>query len=284
MNMLRWMPLFALLLCLGCESPSLTVPENYETELLAWRSDRLAELTAPRGWLSLIGLYWLAEGANAFGSRTDHRISLPSPVPANAGVFFLRDTSVRTFVFADSSLRVNADSTEFGYGSVEWLLIQRGEQRGVRVRDTLRPARIRLAPIDYYPIDLAYRVQARFTPAQVRSSRLMRNVQGMEYPVAIVGTLDFRLRGKQESLLALDGGEDSLFLIFSDATTGETTYGGGRYLYCSRPDAEGQTIIDFNRAYNPPCAFTEYATCLLPLAENHLELALEAGEKTYGAH
>lgn len=282
--MLRWKPLLLILLYLSCETPQLPVPENYETDLMSWRADRLAELTAPRGWLSLVGLHWLEEGANPFGSRADNRVSLPPPVPPDAGVFLLQDTTVRTFVFADSVLRVNADSSEFGHGSIEWVLINRGERWGVRVRDTLLPARIRLAPIEYYPIDPAYRVQATFVPAQVRSSRMMQNVLGMEYAVPVVGTLNFRLRGKQESLLALDGGEDDLFLIFSDATTGETTYGGGRYLYCPRPDAEGQTIIDFNRAYNPPCAFTKYATCLLPLAENHLELALEVGEKTYGDH
>jgi uncharacterized protein len=268
----------------GCQPSPLPVPDNYEAQWQEWRQQRLSDLTAPRGWLSLIGLYWLEDGANAFGSRPGVPILLPSPVPAEAGMFYLQDTSVRAVLFAGDRLRVNSDTTEFGYGPIEWILLARGERWGVRVRDTLQPTRIQLAPIEHYPIDPAYRVRAHFTPAQVRSSRRMRNVLGMEYDVPVVGTLNFRLRGKQESLLALDSGPDELFLIFSDATTGATTYGGGRYLYCPRPDADGQTIIDFNRAYNPPCAFTEYATCLLPLAENHLELALAAGEKTYGTH
>jgi uncharacterized protein (DUF1684 family) len=280
----RYLFCIGLILLAGCQAPPLPVPDDYEAQWHNWHQQRLNELTAPRGWLSLIGLYWLEDGANTFGSRPGHPILLPSPVPAEAGAFYLQDTSVRTVLLVGDSLRVNADTTEFGYGAVEWLLLNRGGRWGVRVRDTLQPTRIQLAPIDHYPIDPAYRVRGYFTPAQVRSSRRMRNVLGMEYEVPVVGTLDFRLRGKQESLLALDGGPDELFLIFSDVTTGATTYGGGRYLYCPQPDENGETIIDFNRAYNPPCAFTEYATCLLPLAENHLELALEAGEKTYGSH
>lgn len=283
--MLRFPALLTLvLLFLSCEPSELPLPADYEATVLEWRSERVQELTQPRGWLSLVGLHWLEEGTNTVGSAADNAVRLPASVPAYVGTFVLGDTAVSSRFLPDGSLRINADSTEFGYGPIEWSLIERGGRWGVRVRDTLQPARTTLAPFDHYPIDPAYRVRARFLPARVRSSRNMRNALGMEYAVPVVGTLRFRLRGKQENLLALDGGADELFLIFSDATTGETTYGGGRYLYCPRPDEDGQTIIDFNKAYNPPCVFTEYATCLLPLQDNHLKLALEAGEKTYGDH
>lgn len=282
--MIRWIPLFVLTALSSCETNELTLPADYEASLLKWRAERRAELTRPRGWLSLVGLHWLEEGSNSLGSGVDNAVTLPEPVPPFVGSLILRDTAVISRLRPDSSLHVNIDSTVFGYGPIEWTLIERGGRWGVRVRDTLQPARTTLEPFDYYPIDTNYRVRAYFTPARVESSRRMRNVLGMEYDVPVVGKLRFRLRGKQENLVALDGDSAGLFLIFSDATTGQTTYGGGRYLYCPKPDENGQTVIDFNRAFNPPCAFTEYATCLLPLAENHLKLALEAGEKTYGEH
>ncbi|MCB0637089.1 MAG: DUF1684 domain-containing protein, partial [Lewinella sp.] len=146
------------------------------------------------------------------------------------------------------------------------------------------PARIRLRAIPHFPTDASYRVRATFVPAAAEETVMMRNVLGMELDVEVMGTLQFQLQGKQCTLTALDGGPDEFFLIFSDNTTGDTTYGGGRYLYCPRPDDKGQTIIDFNKAYNPPCAFTDFATCLLPRAEDNLPLALEAGEKSFGDH
>jgi hypothetical protein len=283
--MLRLFSCLLLLGLLGCQSPALPLPDDYEADLAQWRTDRLAELIAPRGWLSLIGLHWLQDGANTFGSAADNPVRLPAPIPAQLGRYTLQDSTVRTQIIAgDSLLVVNTDSTEFRYGPIEWLLIERGDRWGVRVRDTTLPTRITLEPIDYFTVDPRYRVAAAFTPAATQTSRRMRNALGMEYDVPVLGTLRFRLRGKSEQLLAMDGGPDQLFLVFSDATTGETTYGGGRYLYCPVPDNAGQTVIDFNRAYNPPCVFTDFATCLLPLPDNHLELALEVGEKNYGHH
>jgi uncharacterized protein (DUF1684 family) len=169
-------------------------------------------------------------------------------------------------------------------GSVSWEVIERGGRYAIRMRDTLRPARIRLRPREYYPIQPAYRVCAQVLPLEEGDSIQLRNVVNIEYALPLAGKLRFELAGETHELLALDGGPYHLFLAISDETTGEMTYGGGRYLACPRPDARGETVLDFNQLYNPPCVFTDYATCLLPPQENHIPVALEVGEKTYGGH
>lgn len=283
---------YPLLLCLSgllltaCGAQqALPTPDNYEAEIEAWREARLGSLTAPTGWLSLVGLHWLEQGANTIGSGEDQDIPLPEPAPAHVGTYHLLGPQIAAETEDIDGLAVSKDGySEMSYGALQWFLIERGGRYGIRVRDTLLPTRIRLRPIEFFPIDLSYRVRATFTPAEANESVMMRNVLDMEYPVPVMGTLRFRLNGKSYTLEALDGGPNDLFLIFSDLTTGESTYGGGRYLYCARPGEDGATVIDFNKAYNPPCAFTDYATCLLPRAENRLEVALEVGEKTFGEH
>lgn len=271
--------------CKTSMAASPPVPADYEEDIAAWRSQRIANLIAPTGWLSLTGLYWLKEGANYCGSADDARIRLSADAPETVAVYTLDNGAVDCEILAGSGVEAQSpDQCAMAIGSQRWQLLERGGRFGVRVRDTLLPARISLLPIEHFPTDVAYRVYAEWRPAKGLDSVLMRNVLDMEYYIPVEGLLRFQLQGKTHELMALDGGPDDLFLIFSDLTTGDTTYGGGRYLYCARPDAEGRTIIDFNKAYNPPCAFTDYATCLLPRAENELPIALLAGEKTYGNH
>ena len=137
---------------------------------------------------------------------------------------------------------------------------------------------------EFFDVDANYRVAAQWTKAASTDSVMMRNVVDMEYAIPIEGKLPFKLANQSFELEALDGGAEELFLIFFDKTTGDSTYGGGRYLYCPRSDAEGNTVIDFNKAHNPPCAFTDFATCLLPRSENGLPIPVLVGEKTYGEH
>lgn len=284
--------LFALFLCLlaswSCktqENANPPLPEDYTQTIEQWRTDRLGNLLAPFGWLSLIGLHWLDEGINECGSKAGASVPLPTPAPSLAATYTLQDGVVSCDPnTANGVVMLDADYCQLGYGALRWQLLERGGRHGVRVRDTLLPTRIRIQAIDYFPIDPTYRVYAKWEPNAGPDSVLMRNVLDMEYYVPIVGKLQFKLADRLHELIALDGGPEDLFLIFADKTTGESTYGGGRYLYCSRPDETGRTIIDFNKAYNPPCAFTAYATCLLPRIENHLPIAVLAGEKTYGEH
>lgn len=273
-----------LLFCLGaiaCKSP-ISVPDDYEAGEMAWRDTRMAELLGPNGWMSLVGLHWLNEGVNTCGSAPGLQVELPAEAPPLAARYTLTHGHVQCEPVPGSEVvSLSADNCTMGYGSLVWTLIERGGRYGVRVRDTLLPTRIRVRTIEYYPLNTQYRVAAKWTPAAGSDSVAMRNVWDMTYNVPIAGQLHFQLDGQQHTLTALDGGPDELFLIFADATTGDATYGGGRYLYCPKPDAKGQTILDFNRAHNPPCAFTPYATCLLPRAEDHLSVAVQAGELGY---
>ncbi len=261
------------------------MPADYEETIEQWRQDRMANLIAPTGWLSLVGLHWLSEGENSFGSASEMDITMQADVPKSIGTYTLANDEVSAEIDPSSGVEVSEDGiSRMSYGSVQWFLLERGGQYGIRVRDTLLPARISLRPIPYYDIDPSYRAAAQFTPAQEDASLMMRNVLDMEYEVPVEGKLSFSFGGKEHEIVVLSGGPDDLFLIISDETTGAETYGGGRYIYCPRPDEDGQTIIDFNKAYNPPCAFTDFATCLLPLEQNHLSVEITAGEKNYGDH
>lgn len=277
--------LFTLFSCRTQEIAGPAVPATYENDLEDWRSRRLASLTSPSGWLSLTGLYWLKEGVNTCGSAADARIRLTGDAPAETAIYYLENGKVRCEAIVGSGVQTQGDDNcAMAYGSQRWQVLTRGDRIGVRVRDTLLPARIRLRPIEHFATNPAYRVYGQWQATQGADSVLMRNVLEMEYYVPVEGKLRFTIDGQLQELIALDGGPNDLFLVFADKTTGESTYGGGRYLYCPRPDENGRTIMDFNKAYNPPCAFTDFATCLLPRIENHMPVAILAGEKNYGDH
>lgn len=270
----------------SCKTQKIDQPvplPDYNQQIEQWQQDRRSSLSASDGWLSLVGLHWLDEGENKCGSSDKNQIILPSTVPEFVGAYTLNEGHVSCSIIEQKGLSSSsADNCNMAYEAISWNLIERGGNYGIRVRDSLRPARIRLRAIEYFDIDPNKRVFAKWTVAAEKDSILMRNVLDMEYAIPIEGSLTFKLEGQDCQLTALDGGPDELFLIFSDETTGELTYGGGRYLSCPRPNEEGVTIIDFNKSYNPPCAFTAFATCLLPRPENYLPLELLVGEKMYG--
>jgi uncharacterized protein len=160
-----------------------------------------------------------------------------------------------------------------------WVILERGGKRGVRLWDTENPALKSFEGIDYYEISKKWRVKAHFEPFPEPRILIVPNILGMEIEQRCPGVLRFKIKGETFELLALEESAKTFFLIFLDDTSGEETYGGGRYLSVSMPDPNGETIIDFNKAYNPPCIFTPYATCLLPPAANRLHLAVRAGEK-----
>ena len=277
-----------LLLFSSCKTQRLgqvSLMPNYEQHIQEWQQQQLSDLLAPNGWLSLIGLYWLKEGQNTCGSDESNQIILPNTVPPFVGEYHLNNGKTTCEITPHQNLiPLSENNCNLSYNSISWKLIKRGENYGVRVRDTLRPQRIRLQAMKYFDTDPNYRVYANWRPAAENESIMMRNVLDMEYAIPIEGQLDFLLKGKKYTLTALDGGPEELFLIFSDETTAELTYGGGRYIYCSRPNEKGITIIDFNKSHNPPCAVTSFATCLLPRPENHLPVEVLAGEKNDGNH
>ncbi len=248
----------------------------------AWHAARLQRLRAPDGWLSLVGLHWVEEGEHSFGTANDNDIVIATG-PAHFGKVSLSDGVLRILPAADSGVAAPAaDATRIdivaGRSSIE--LLTRGDRRGLRVRDSEAKTRTGFVGIDRYPVNFKWRVEAHFEPHVAGTTMDIANVTGSLDPTGNPGVLHFEFDGKPYSLEALDGDEKQLFLIIADRTSGKDTYGAGRFIYIDKP-VDGKAIIDFNHAYNPPCAFTAFSTCPLPPPENRLDLAVTAGERKH---
>ncbi len=260
---------------------------SYQEEIENYRKERLTSLTAGKSWSSLQGLYWLSKDTTSIGPNDHNDIQLPLLEPNRNKYVFERDGELiyHNFNYKDYILNEyvvfssEGEAMEMSDGQYIWTVIEREGKKGIRVWDTLHPNRNAITELPQYQIDPAWKIEANFTPYDSSYTKKVSNVLGMEIDYYIPGLLTFVLDGKEHSLLVLEADEEHYFLIFSDHTTGDTTYGGGRYLYCPRENADGRTMIDFNKAFTPPCGFTAYATCLLPFPENVLDIAIEAGEK-----
>lgn len=287
------------LMAIACSPTKKIDRSTYSITMEAWKKQRIEGLKAPNGWLSLAGLFWLKSGEQTFGSANGCKLKFPDTAPQLMGHFTLRNDSVWIAPAPGISLIVGekpftetlllwptttGSMPTLHYQTFDWTLIKRGDLIGVRLWDRAHPAIAQFTGIEYFPLNEKWIIPAQFTPAQAGKTILLDNVLGMKIDQAVEGTLVFSIKGKTYRIEALDGGEDELFLIFSDKTTGGSTYGGGRYLYVPRPDARGQVLIDFNKATNPPCAFTTFATCLLPPPQHFIEVDIEAGEKNWGHH
>lgn len=272
----------------------------YTDEVEQWKSKRLANLKGEDGWLSLVGLHWLKEGENRVGSDPSSEVLLPKDKALRvAGSIFLSGGATRIEARPDSgitsegkpvtSLDLQPDTsgkpTVLKLGTLTFHVIKRGERLGVRVKDSASPERTNFRGLEYFPTDERWRVEARFEPHNPPKSIPIMNVLNMEEDTPSPGSLVFDLNGQSYRLDALtEEGEEQFFVIFADATSGKETYGAGRYLYAGPPDSQGRLLIDFNKAYSPPCAFTKYATCPLPPEQNKLPVRIEAGEKFAGHH
>jgi uncharacterized protein (DUF1684 family) len=270
---------------------------RYEQEIASWRAERLAGLKDPGGWLTLVGLFWLDEGANRLGSDPSCRVALPAgKALAQAGTMTRQGDTVELAAAPGAGitvdgkpvqqLRLHYDAqqkpTMVQLGSLTFFLIKRGDKLGVRVKDSASPALAAFRGIDNFAVDASWRVEARFEPYAKPKKIPITNILGMTADEASPGAVVFERGGKTYRLDALSEAADgSLFVIFADQTSGRETYGAGRFLDAAKPK-DGKVVIDFNKAYNPPCAFTSFATCPLPPAQNHLQLAVTAGEKKYG--
>lgn len=256
---------------------TLTAASQYQSEIERWRQDRAASLKAEGGWLSLAGLFWLQDGANPFGRAA--AIALPDG-PPQAGTFDLHDGKV-TVTMDGTTRAVRPDSDDVvKVGRLSLYVIERGGKFGIRVKDPRSPARQGFHGLDYFPANEAYRVTARWV-AEPRQIPIL-NVLGQTEPAECPGYAVFQLQGKEMRLYPILEEPDAkeLFFIFRDQTAGKETYGAGRFLYSAMPK-DGLVVLDFNKAYNPPCSFTPYATCPLPPPENKLQVRIEAGEKKY---
>ncbi|HMF42958.1 MAG TPA: DUF1684 domain-containing protein [Polyangia bacterium] len=270
----------------------------YVHEIEAWQRERLQRLTADGGWLTVAGLVWLKPGPNRFGTDAANDVVLPAgSAPPRAGKFVLEGGRVRVEVepgvavtlagkpVTRAALRSDAGGAEpdvLSLGALTMQIIDRGGRLGVRIKDMKNPARARFKGLHYFPIDPRYRIVATFVlhpkPVTLDVPTVLGTVERMPSPGYASFALDAAPGAPHLRLDAvLEPGETQLFFIFRDRTAGKTTYGGGRFLYAD-PPTNGKVVIDFNRAYSPPCAFTPHATCPQPPENNRLPVAIEAGE------
>lgn len=297
----------ALLALVGCsekkspaENAAMSAAEaQYLSDENLWRIQRQEKLTAPDGWSSLIGLHWLTLKSHYVGSSARSGIRLAMG-PESMGMF-TRDGN-RVFFTPEPGVPLTLDDEPLSAGRVELkddstgapsvvgfdegkgklTVIERAGNRALRVKHADAPTRLDFKGLEYWPPSRDWRVEATFVPHPAGTTLPIATIIGTTENTPNPGALEFQRDGKTFRIEALDQGGDTLSLIIADRTSGHETYGAGRYLDVPRPDAKGKVVIDFNRAYNPPCAFTPFATCPLPPNENRLDLAITAGEKRYG--
>jgi uncharacterized protein (DUF1684 family) len=281
------------------EAPAAVDPE-YAAEIEEWRDARLARLTSDDGWLSVTGLYWLERGHNAFGSGEENPVVLPdASLPSVAGsivvgengvVILTAESTAKVFVngkvISETVLKTDADESPdiVVAGRIQFYVIDREGRLAARVKDPKAASRTKFEGIDHFPIEPSMRVQARLEPYESPREVAVPTEVGTNATYLAPGMLHFSIGGKEHTLEPFLSGakNERYFLIFRDGTSGVATYGAGRFLYASAVDESGTTTLDFNLAYNPPCAFTPYATCPLAPPQNWLQVSIEAGEKYSG--
>ncbi len=267
-----------------------------------WRDTRVAELTAPDGWTSVVGLHWIDRGSHYAGTAGSNGLRMAMG-PEHFGMFDLGADGRVRFVPDKSAtltldgaplegatfLKTDADDggpNKIGFddGKGVATIIQRGDRVALRVKHSDAAARLHFAGIQYWPGGPEWKVNGRFIPHPAGTTLPIVNIVNMVEQVPNPGAVEFVQGGKTHRLELLDQGEPTLFLVYADRTSGHGSYPAGRYLDLARPTANQQMTIDFNRAENPPCAFTAFATCPLPPVANRLDLAVEAGERVYAKH
>ncbi|MGB1252001.1 MAG: DUF1684 domain-containing protein [Candidatus Promineifilaceae bacterium] len=269
----------------------------FSAEMETWQAQRLASLRSPNGFLSLVGLCWLQMGVNQLGSADANSCIFPAGLPDRIGTLTVSETAMQLTI-ADGvhathkgapidSLTLYADSDPNGptiieHGSVSWFVIKRGDALGIRIRDTDSALLQRFAGVDRFPEDVAWRISAEFQPHLTPHTVPIPTILGTNADMLSPGVVKLSYQGHTQTLTALSSADSKrLFLIIADKTTGQDSYGGGRFLTTEAIDENNQVLIDFNKATNPPCAFSPYATCPRPPAENRLPFAILAGEKTF---
>lgn len=278
--------------------------DSWENELNAWRAKRAASLQAPEGWLSLIGLGWLKDGDNSFGSDADNRIQINGKAPGHVGAVRLERNSLRLLpplggfpsglivdgqpareqaLFADDS----EEPSKLTIGTITIIVINRDGQFALRIKDLDAPTRAAFHRLKWYPPNAAYRMKARWIPYNPPKQLDIPTILGTTTHLPAPGVAEFTIAGQTLRLEPVleDPKSTELFFIIRDTTSKTTTYGAGRFLYTPLPEhgvnQPGELWLDFNRLINPPCAFTAYATCPLPPPQNRLNVAIPAGEERY---
>ena len=274
--------------------------ENYRKEIDFWHQTRETNLKKESGWLTVSGLFWLEEGENTFGSSKENKIVFPSAKAAEyIGSFTLLNDEVMLNILPNFEVKRNdtlfskgiifnkdieEQSIILSHKNLRWFIIKRGNRYGVRLRDIESEARKNFTHIDRFPVNAQWRIDAIFEAPTSKKTIPIHDVIGNTTETTFGGTLKFEVNGQTYTLDATLEGEDDLFIVFGDYTNGNKTYGAGRFLYAKKPKEGNKLVLDFNKAYNPPCAFTDFATCPLPPDQNKLPFEVLAGELKYGNH
>ena len=279
-----------LAMLLACGTPS---SHDYAADIEAWRTEREARLKADDGWLTLTGLFFLNEGDNSFGSSPQNDIELRVG-PERAGIITLQDGRVDVQAVEGQPLLVDGSSVDAAQlwpyegpdrptitlGPLSLFCHESGDRLAVRLRDLESEIRRQFTKLRWYPVDESFRIRGRYVPHDVPRTMELANNLGDVLTLRSSGSVALTVKGEVLRLTAIDY-DDRLWLVFSDLTSGGETYPAARFLYVDMPDLGGRTIVDFNQAYNPPCAFNPYTTCPLPPPENRLQVRIEAGELDY---
>lgn len=267
--------------------------EAHEREVLEWRAGRLERLLAPMGYLTQTGLFWLDEGSYSFGSGSDNDVVFPGPGAAVIGSFVVDDAGINMRVAPQvdvrhegepvSELKLSDDTTQtpvmVTHRSLAWSSIKRDDRFAVRLRDFEHPFVKNFGTLPYFDVDPALNVKATLRLYdEPRVVNVDTVIEGLGYHPTSPGVLAFEIAGNSYELEAYGSGEQ-LFLVFGDATNRDATYGAGRFLYAPMPAEHGFTMLDFNKAYSPPCAFNDFSTCPVASPRNRLPIRIEAGEK-----
>jgi len=282
-------------LVLSCNSNDLgpaPVGDNYTAEMEQWKEDRIERLKEPTGWLRLAGMYWLKEGENSFGSGEDQDVQFPEgTIPDHAGYFVMENGQV-TLRSADGVELTNEneliqemvifdgdEALDIEHESLEWLVIERSGEIAIRLYNKENEKADNFSGFPRYPLNMDLKLKAKFIPNPEHTTIPIVNVLGQNIDAPSPGVVEFKIDGIRYKLDALEG-TDRMFLIIGDETNQTETYQAGRYMYIDYPEEQSRyTVIDFNKIYNPPCAYSVYTTCQLPPQNNRLDVAIEAGEK-----
>jgi uncharacterized protein (DUF1684 family) len=276
---------------------------DYANSVSEWRAQREARLKADDGWLTVVGLVWLKEGENRVGSNPAFEVKLPKSAPDRVGIITVKNGTVWFTPNKAANIRFDGapakepakeiglkpDTTPqydvLAVGRVKFYVIQRENRLGVRIKDNDSARRKAFTGLHWYPVDPSWKVQAKFVPFDKPRKVTFDTAAGVKEEDESPGYVTFMRDGKEYRLDAvLD--DDELWFIMRDGTSGKTTYGASRFLYAPLPKTglkqAGIVEIDFNKAENPPCVFTDFATCPLPPPQNRLSLPITAGEMMYG--
>jgi uncharacterized protein len=271
--------------------------DEHRRDVEEWYRKRVERLKSEDGWLTLVGLFPLPDGRHRFGSADDNECVFPASAPAHAGTIVVSSGTARLEAEPGAGLMANgapaekmdlatdkdgADPTEMSVGTIKFYVIDRPGNLYLRVKDAESPIRKEFTGIDRFRVNRDWVVPAHLERYDPPKRLTVPNIIGFDETVDCPGVLTFKIRGAEYRLEPMSESKEDMWIVFGDASNGDDTYGGGRFVYIPAPDTDGNTTIDFNKSYNPPCVFTPYATCPLPIRTNILPIRVEAGEKMWG--